>query len=121
MKVSSYLSLSSFVSFLFVAWSRHQIEKRYEERLTAAVMQLNTNQETLSKLTKIGIGVHIFRSLDSAGNMIPGRFTIAVDGAETTEIQESDGRRQGMIFVKSSEILPNVGKTETPFGKFLAR
>jgi len=115
------LAATAFVSFLFVAWSRHEIEKRYEERLTAAVMQLNTNQDTLSKLTKIGIGVHIFRSLDSAGNMIPNRFTVAVDGAEATEIQESDGRRQGVVFVKSSEILPSVGKTETPFGKFLAR
>jgi hypothetical protein len=112
---------ATVASFLFVAWSRHEIEKRYEERLAAAVMQLNTNHDTLSKLTKIGIGVHIFRSQDSAGIIIPGRFTVAVDGAETTEIQESDGRRQGVIFVKSSEILPIVGKTETPFGRFLVR
>ncbi len=115
------LAAAAMASFLFVVWSREEIQKRYEERFTNAVLQLNTNRETLSMLAQVGVGIHVLPSSDAAGKLIPGCFAIAINGAESAEIRDFDGHRQGIVFVTSSEILPSNRKTNTPFGKLLTR
>ncbi|MEP6671599.1 MAG: hypothetical protein ABJF10_20720 [Chthoniobacter sp.] len=115
------LAVAIMTCSFIIAWFKHDLEQRYERRFTAAVLQLDTSRETLSKLAELGVGVHVLPSSDSAGKTIPRSFAVVIDEAEAAEVREADGRRQGVVFVKAVEILPRSRDPQSPSGKFQPR
>jgi hypothetical protein len=115
------LAFAIVTSGFIIAWFKHDLEQRYERRFTAAVLQLDTSREALSKLAELGIGVHVTSSSDDAGKAIPHSFAVVIDDAEVAEVREVDGRRQGVVFVNAAEVLPHSGRKDAPFGKPQAR
>ncbi len=108
-------------SIVIVAWFKHGIQQDYEQRFTAALMQLDTSRKALSKLAEIGVGVRVLPSADSDGKTIQSGYAVVIDGAESADIRDVDGHRLGVVFGKAAEILPPSRKTGSLSDKPLTR
>jgi hypothetical protein len=118
---ATLLGLMIIGSIVIVAWFKHGIQQDYEQRFTAALMQLDTSRKALSKLAEIGVGVRVLPSADGDGKTIQGGYAVVIDGAESADIRDVDGHRLGVVFGKAAEILPPSRKTGSLSDKPLTR
>jgi hypothetical protein len=88
------------VSIIGVVWSSTQIRKGYERRFAAVLLQMHSSREALNKLAEMGIAVRITAAADSDGNPLPNAFAVVIGNAEATDLRDTDGRREGIVFIR---------------------
>ncbi|HEY0256212.1 MAG TPA: hypothetical protein VGC39_02125 [Candidatus Methylacidiphilales bacterium] len=77
-----------------------RISQAYAQRLSAAV---EANGDSFAKLARLHAKVEVVPQGDAAGNPVPGRWALLLDGAETVEMKTNDPRRRGVVFFHEME------------------
>jgi hypothetical protein len=80
----------------------------YREKLAAEVTRLGANEEAQQKLIALGIDLRVAPWADSDGKPMRDGYALIIDKAEQSDLRETDGRKQAVIFVRDRSVQKRV-------------
>jgi hypothetical protein len=80
----------------------------YREKLAAEVTRLGANEEAQQKLIALGIDLRVAPWADSEGKPMRDGYALIIDKAEQSDLRETDGRKQAVIFVRDRSVQKRV-------------
>jgi hypothetical protein len=100
-------------------WLDQKAERQAAEKIAEVTQLMNYNQDAFRQLAVAQIPIRVERRGTNDGSVVPQKFAVAIQDADSAEMRDDDAHHNGLVFVTSHSTEDQIQQTQQEIQKLL--